>query len=82
LLPDVYYIAFPKDRMNIKLGVMAILGMGAAQTVFGVLDFYNFASRTLLRDNTTGPPSPETSPVLDHVWFSVTISSAVGEIRP
>jgi hypothetical protein len=70
---DIYFSAFPKDRMLLKALVAWIYLIGVAQTIFAVMDLYNTAITILcIRSIAEGV-------LYNHFWLSVTASSALGE---
>jgi hypothetical protein len=70
-LVDVYYLAFPKDRRLLKLAVIWVYLVGAAQTILAMADL------------NTGIDDNQGSDVfcfpLGHFWLTVIVFSTPGE---
>lgn len=71
-LVDVYYLAFPKDRRLLKLAVVWVYLIGAAQTILAMADL-NSAFNDV-QENNCGQFG-----VRSHFWLTVMAFSAVGE---
>jgi hypothetical protein len=75
LSSDIYYTSFPQDRVLFKLAVAWVYLVGMAQTGLALLDVRTTWTTGLQALHNAGDV-PSLSP--DHLWLSITISTAAG----
>ncbi|KAF9448374.1 hypothetical protein P691DRAFT_669516, partial [Macrolepiota fuliginosa MF-IS2] len=65
---DLYYLAFPKDRWQVKLIVYFVYVVGTIQTAFALQDFYALFCTPTLREDLH---------VFGFTWFTIPVSGAL-----
>ncbi|KAF9451797.1 hypothetical protein P691DRAFT_662504, partial [Macrolepiota fuliginosa MF-IS2] len=71
-IPDIYYLAFPQDRWQVKSIVYFVYGVGTIQTVFALRDFYILFC--ILGGNM---PTGHDLRAFGFMWFTIPVSSAL-----
>jgi hypothetical protein len=69
-LLDVYYKAFPNDRVFLKVAVAVLYAIGLAQSLLAFADVYNLAGAVTCTESLVFASL--------HIWFTVLASSAIG----
>lgn len=67
----VYYLAFPKDRLSVKLTVTVLYGIALSQTTFAMFDLVKDSESQLCQE------SGNVNVPRQHIWFSIVASSAI-----
>jgi hypothetical protein len=76
VLSDLYYSAFPNDRIILKIAVVWVYLAGVAQTGLVLLDFNAMFMQMLQASH--GTPDVTVTVTPDHFWLSIAALTGAG----